>query len=153
MFASDRQLDVAIVEECPTENTRLDAKVLAAQQRLDRDLPNAGGAEQELIIRILEQSFGTSGKTLWLTSRPEEDLRVQEELHAPVPNSAAISRSPIRSKSFGTLISPFRNPMRFRFAGASRRDTFTSGFPALAMTNDSPFAARSTRRERCVFAS
>jgi len=31
--------------------------------------------------------------------------------------------------------------------------TFTSGRPALAITNGSPFAAASTRRERWVFAS
>jgi hypothetical protein len=74
-------------------------------------------------------------------------------VHSPIPKSAAISRSPMRSKSFGTSISPFRKPRRFGFRGASTRETLTSGLPALAMTNASPFAARSTRRESWVFAS
>jgi hypothetical protein len=37
--------------------------------------------------------------------------------------------------------------------GASSGVTFTNGLPALAMMNGSPFAASSTRRDKCVFAS
>ncbi len=44
-------------------------------------------------------------------------------------------------------------PIRRTARGASSAMTLTSGFPALAMTNGSPFAANSTNRDRWVFAS
>src|SRR5258708_6986960 len=78
---------------------------------------------------------------------------VEQELHVLTPNSASISLSPIRSKSSGTAISPERNPRRCGLAGASSADTLTSGLPALAITNGSPLAARSTSLESWVFAS
>jgi hypothetical protein len=37
--------------------------------------------------------------------------------------------------------------------GASTAETFTSGLPALAITNGSPLAACSTSLDRCVLAS
>lgn len=50
---------------------------------------------------------------------------------------------------------PAMKPSSFACAavGASSAVAFTSGLRALAKTNDSPFAARSTGRYRCVFAS
>src|SRR5205807_336513 len=58
------------------------------------------------------------------------------------------------SKSSGTLI-PGMKPTRFisRAGGASSGTTLTSGLPALAIMKGSPFAARSTNRERWVLAS
>ena len=49
---------------------------------------------------------------------------------------------------------PFMNPRRsWTESARSTGTTRTKGFPALAMTKDSPRAARATRRERCVLAS
>jgi hypothetical protein len=55
MFAGDRQLDVAVVEESTAEHTRLDAEVLAPEGVLDRDLPEARRREQELVVLVLEK--------------------------------------------------------------------------------------------------
>ncbi len=69
-------------------------------------------------------------------------------------NSSSISVPPIRSKSSGTdMPLPARKPNRRGAAGASRAETLTRGFPAFAITNDSPRAAFSTSAESCVFAS
>jgi len=39
VVARDRKLDVAVVEQRPAQDARLDAKVIAAEAVLDRDLP------------------------------------------------------------------------------------------------------------------
>ena len=57
MFAGDRELDVAIVEESTPENARLDPKIISAEGALYRDLPKAGGAEEKLVFRITKFSF------------------------------------------------------------------------------------------------
>src|SRR5690348_10230187 len=49
VLGGDRQLNVAVVEKSTAQETRLDAEVLAAQGVLDRDFPEARGAEDQLI--------------------------------------------------------------------------------------------------------
>ena len=68
-------------------------------------------------------------------------------------NIAAISSAPSSSKSSGTLPSPVRKPIRRAGASASTRTKRATGFPAFAITTDSPAATASSSRDRCVFAS
>jgi len=81
-------------------------------------------------------------KTLELPATPQQQMRIQQQLHsqASLSNNAAIPCSPMRSKSSGTLISPRRKPSRRTRpgSGASKWTTFTNGLPAFAMTKGSP---------------
>src|SRR5436190_24355647 len=88
-------------EKHPAEDARLDAKVVAPEAGLDGDLPETGGAEEQLVLGIVQLPFGARRQPFRLTRRPKEELRVEQQLHAPIPNSVAISRSPMRSKSSG----------------------------------------------------
>jgi hypothetical protein len=67
-------------------------------------------------------------------------MRIQQQLHRPPRKSSSISAQPIRSKSSGTAICPTMNPSRRTCLAVDvfSAVTFTSGLPALAMTNGSP---------------
>lgn len=113
VLARDWKLEIPVVEETTPKNPRLGAEVVAPQSRLDRDLPKTGGAEEKFVADLVEVQPGTRGEPFRLSRRPKEELRIEQKLHAPMPNNAAISRSPMRSKSSGTTISPARKPRRF----------------------------------------
>ena len=57
------------------------------------------------------------------------------------------------SKFFEILIRPLSNPGRRGRVGDANGMSRARGRPARAMMISSPFAARSTRREKCVLAS
>src|SRR4030095_1636956 len=141
VLAGDGKLCVAIVEQPSAQQARLDAEVFPSEAVLDGDLPQAGGAEAKLIARSVQALARRRRETLRLTGRPEQELGVQQQLHPSLPNRAAISASPMRLKSSGTAISPARKPSRCGVGGASSATTFTSGLPALAITNASPLTA------------
>src|SRR5690606_39050673 len=134
---------------------RFHVEIRPPQVGLDRHLPQAGSAEQQGVAGVFQKGARLFREPLWLGGRPEQEEGIEQVLHAGMPNSAAISSSPMRSKSSGTDKAPCRNPSRWTSpaSGAPMRITFTIGLPALAMTTVSPAAARSTRRERWVLAS
>src|SRR5438093_8968356 len=72
VLAGDRQLGVAVVEKSAAQEARLDAKVLAAEGVLDRDFPETGGAEDQLVFQIVELSARGGGEPLGLPGGPEE---------------------------------------------------------------------------------
>src|SRR5205085_10883 len=96
VLAGDRKLGVTIVQQPAPQQPRLDAEVIPTQRILDGDLPEAGRAEQQLVAGVVEQGERRLRQSLRRAGGPEQELRVQQELHSWVPNSAAISASPIR---------------------------------------------------------
>src|SRR5579863_8702427 len=154
MGAGRHDLAVAVVEQAPAKQADLNLKAGAPEPRLDRDLPQAHGAEHEIVVQVLDQRPRRVRKSFRLDRAPNENVGVEEQLHSSSPlNIASISSCPIVSKSSGTVNAPRMKPRRFGAAGASIGTTLTNGLPALAMMNGSPFAAASTSRERWVFAS
>ena len=74
-----------------------------------------GSSRYPLSMSPLRSTRGSTRKS----SRPSV---VEQELHVPVANKAAISIAAILLKSSGTAISPARNPRRWGAAGASTRN-------------------------------
>jgi hypothetical protein len=62
--------------------------------------------------RVLYHRAGGQRQALGLTSRPQQQLRIQQQLHEWLTKSCSISELPIRSKSSGTSICPTMNPSR-----------------------------------------
>ena len=112
MLSGDGKLDVSIVEQAAAQHTRVSMKVIPTERALDRDFPDARGAEVELIFPIAQLPARGGGQPIWLTGCPEQQLGVEEELQSSSPNSLAISFPPIVLKSRGTAISPERKPSR-----------------------------------------
>src|SRR5436305_14070340 len=98
MLASNSQLVIAVVQQTPTEEPRISAKIAAAETGFDRDFPNTCCAKYQLIASILKHPAGGKRQSLWLSSRPQQQLRVQQQLHEPFPKSRSSSKLPIRSK-------------------------------------------------------
>lgn len=132
MFACDRQLDVTVVEERAAEHTRLDAEVLATETALDGDLPEARGGEEKLVFRIVEKTFRASGESLGLTRGPEEELRVEKELHADASGDAEQLSDFALAHAIeiaGNLDLPFQEPEPLRFFRRIERRHFHHRLP------------------------
>src|SRR6185312_5077347 len=151
--AGRRDLAIAVVEQVPAKLADVNLEVRSPESRLDGGLPQAHGAEGEIVVQILDQRARRARKPFGLDRAPDENVGVEEKPHSSPLNIASISSCPIVSKSSGTVKAPRMKPSRFGAAGASIGTTLTSGLPALAMMKGSPFAAASTSRESCVLAS
>src|SRR5206468_3090948 len=121
------------------------------QCRLDRDLPDAGGADERRGDRRDDRGADLLREAPVIGEEPEEDLRVEERPHQRPAKARRTPAGSGASKSAAMRIRPFSRPGR-RLAGESgtRR---ARGRPARAITISSPAAARSTRREKCVLAA
>src|SRR5258708_6858433 len=62
VLAGDGKLDIAIVEQPPAQQARLDPEVLPSQGALDGDLPQAGRAEAKLPARVRPEPTRPPGK-------------------------------------------------------------------------------------------
>src|SRR5439155_2719534 len=51
MFADDGQFAIPIVEQPASEQSRIYSEIIAPEPTLDRNFPQAGGAEQKLVFR------------------------------------------------------------------------------------------------------
>jgi len=110
-------------------------------------------ASRQRVARSRAASIRLGGRdaTVREACRPGRDVD-RRSVVVGRPCQRALGRRPIRSKSFGTSISPARNPSRRGARGAPIAATFTRGFPAFAMMKVSPLAARSTSFESWVLA-
>src|SRR5205823_4273853 len=144
-------------QEAASGNRRLDrlGGAQTADRFLDGDLPGGRRAHVHDVRGIGDRASRTAPPEPGvILAPPEEDVRVEEQVHSPRPPKA--SRSSFgsgASKFFATRSLPFQTPgLRGRLPGASGT-SFATGLPALAITTSSPDAARSTSWERRVFAS
>src|SRR5258706_11195712 len=134
-------------------------EILPAPRGLDRDLPQARGAVEELMAPVAEEARYAGRQLPGSVHVPEQQLRIhQESAHlrfrpvavggTPV-NSAAISSSNIVLKSSG-IGAPFKPPIFTGLRASSIGTRRAAGPPALARTISSPACTRSTRRGKCV---
>src|SRR5665647_1407198 len=91
MLTRNRQLDVAVIEQPSAQQPRFDTEVFPAERVLDRDFPQTRGAEEELVLRVVELFARGWREPFGLASRPQQELRVEQELHSSRPNRAAVS--------------------------------------------------------------
>jgi hypothetical protein len=154
MHARDRKFEIRTCKHFYSKLSRIDIEIIAATAIFDRDFPKARRAEPSLVSGIAYQISGRFGQSGRILRSPKQQVSIQQQPHVPPSNSRAISSSHIRSKSSGTLIRPFMNPIGLisRGADASNETTLTSGLPALAMMKGSPLAAFSMSRDKCVLA-
>src|SRR5579863_8924286 len=155
MIAENWQFAVAVVEQSSAKQARIGLKISPAQPQFESHFPDAGRAEEKFVRRIVNQFHSSNREPIWLGSSPQQQMRIEEQLHFPPENMCSISASPIRSKSSGTEICPAMNPSRLSSfpTGTSTAVTFTMGLPAFAITNGSPLEASSTSFDNCLLAS
>src|SRR5258708_1380430 len=110
MIANDGQLAVPIVQETAAQQSRIDPKIFPPQPTFNRHFPQTGGAEEKLVVRIVDQLSSFLGEPLRFTGRPKQKMCVEQQLHNPPPKMASISFFPIWSKSSGTEICPAMKP-------------------------------------------
>ncbi len=55
VLAGDWLLNIAIVEQATPQQSGIDAEIIPAQSALDGDFPEARRAEQQIVVRIVEQ--------------------------------------------------------------------------------------------------
>jgi hypothetical protein len=77
VLSCNRELDVSIVEQASSKNTRVGVKVIATQRVLDRDFPDVRRAEIELVLAIAQVSACPSGQAVRLTGSPEKELGIE----------------------------------------------------------------------------
>jgi hypothetical protein len=82
MGARHWKLCILVVEKASTKRTDVDAKIVAASPRLDRNLPQARRAERQLIVRLSNQSTGGGGQPPALGNGPKQNSRVEQEPHS-----------------------------------------------------------------------
>lgn len=82
VLAGDWELLVKIVEQTAAQEARVDAKIVSSEAAFDGDFPEACRAEYELVLRVVEQGASSGRQSLGLSGRPQEDVSVQQELHA-----------------------------------------------------------------------
>lgn len=104
MFASDRQLDIAVFQQTPPQQARVDMKVLATQGILDCNLPYRCSTENEFCARIRDEIAHLLGEPIRHARSPKQDMSVEQESQEPLSNMSSRSPDPIRSKSGGTEI-------------------------------------------------
>src|SRR6266536_862947 len=145
----DRQPpDPALVERSQQVLRRLQL----SERPLDRDLPRTRGAGEHLGL-VRDQEPRLLRQRRIVGQPPQQDVGVEQKPHDPSPRNAAAIPDGSSSKSSWMTTRPRQRPgsrgMTARGIGPSR----AIGRPALLMMISSPAAARSTRRDRCVFAS
>jgi len=155
MCASHGEFYIPVLQQASPQQAGVGAEALASKAVLDCDLLHRCCAKYEVRPRVFNEVANFVREPLRHSRRPRQNLVVQQESHEPASIMLLRSSDPIRSKSGGTDICPFRKPVRRIPAciGECKGTTLTTGLPARAMMNGSPSAAAATRRERWVLAS
>ena len=81
VLARDRRFLVAVVDERAAQHSSIDLKIGAAEAGFDRVLPEAGGAEEQVVDRIVNDGARGGGHFLRLGGRPEQEMRVEQKFH------------------------------------------------------------------------
>src|ERR1700674_1764896 len=144
--------------ESTGEHARCQAigEIETAKRDLYVGLPSRRHAHEHQ-IRCRDAASRNGAQPGRLAAPPEEDVSVEQEpvgrLHSRPSNAAWISGGSGASKSSAMRIRPSQPPGWRGRAGRLNGTSLARGLPALARMISSPSAARSTSREREVFAS
>lgn len=76
VVGGDGELLVTVVEEASVEKAGIDLKVRLAEAEFDRNFPNAGGAEEKLIVRIGHWFTSCLGNFANVLRRPDQQVGV-----------------------------------------------------------------------------
>ncbi len=112
MRAENRQLMVAVVDQAMPHDARINLKVGAVKAVLDRNFSQARHTKLQAVFRRLHQNPRAGGNVLNALGDPNQQMRIQQQLHALPSNKDSISAAPIVLKSAGILICPAMNPNR-----------------------------------------
>ncbi|KAG1649453.1 putative replication protein A [Nymphon striatum] len=153
MTPLNRHFTIVVVQQRRPQHRGIGAEIWPVQRPFDRHFPQACHTKPKRIRRIFDQPIRLHRHQVISPRGPQQQMRVQQQVQAPCPsNICRISSANMSSKSSGTSICPFKNPVR-RAGSLSIITTLTNGLPALAITNGSPFVAASISFDRCVLAS
>ena len=72
------KLGIAVVEKVPAKQAGIDLKIIAAATCLDRDLPEADGAEHNYIAGILNNGGSCPGEVSRSARGPNQDMGVEQ---------------------------------------------------------------------------
>lgn len=70
MGAGNGQFLITIVQQGAAKDACIDFEIIPPQPGFDGDFPEAGGAEQEFVLRFIEDSQGFAGQPLWRIGGP-----------------------------------------------------------------------------------
>ena len=115
------------------------------------DFPWGADAYEDIIVRALNFTRSAFRQPTRAVSPPGKGIAVQQEPHRGPSNSSLISSS-VNSKSGDIQILPLPRPGTRGLRSFGTGTSFTSGSPLREITISSPAKARSTRRDRELFA-
>ena len=104
VIAADRQLAVSVVQKTPAQQPRVYLKIVSAQPSFNCHFPYASRTKEKLVFRIVDQVSSLFWEPARFTGSPQEEMCIQQKLHARPPNICSISSLHIWSKSSGTEI-------------------------------------------------
>ncbi len=81
MIAENHKLLIAVLKQTSPESAWLNLKIRPPKATLDRNLPQADYAEYKPMIVRQQQARGLR-KTLRYSSRPQQQMRIQKQLHS-----------------------------------------------------------------------
>src|SRR5262245_17571919 len=124
-----------------------------AERRLDRDFPRAGRAHVDGVARVAHAGRRAGREAGGGSERPKESVRVEEEPQVSPSKAASTSSGSGASKSLATRSLPRRIPSFRAPRTVPSGTSFATGRRLRVITISSPFAARSSNRERWVLAA
>jgi hypothetical protein len=128
--------------------------IQSAVRLLDRDLPHRCGGDNHRMLGIGDRRRRPVGECRVIGKPPQEDVRIDEQVHVRSPLNAAATSSGSSSKSSWMWTRPAQTPGvragRGR-AGTSRATTCPAR--AISTSSASPDSTAATRRDRLVLAS
>ena len=95
---------------------------------LDGYFPNGDRAVIDDVVRVEDKLLGMVGQARIFIERPYQDVRIQQKVHRPSSNMAAIS-SLYLSRSSGDLSFPLAMPIRLETGSPLNAVILTMGFP------------------------
>src|SRR4051812_8069747 len=126
--------------------------VQALKGGFNADFPNGNRADPDCCSIVLNRCFCVPAKASVVLDPPDQNMRIEQDVHSSAPNARARSGGRGSSKLSRILIKPLSRPgFRANFF-CSNGINRAIGLPALAMMISLPDAASSTRADNCVFA-
>lgn len=81
MGSNERQFRISVLEQPSPELAGIDLEIPAAKRSLDGDFPEADNAEMNCVASIREHACGCCRQPIGLPSRPQQEVRVEQEIH------------------------------------------------------------------------
>src|SRR4051812_1288609 len=127
--------------------------VQALEGGFNANFPNGNHADPDRRSIVLNRCFCVPAKASVVFDPPDQNMRIEQDIHSSAPNARARSGGKGSSKVSRILIRPLSRPgFRSNFF-CSNGINRAIGLPALAIMISLPAAASSTKADNCVFAA